>query len=118
MAQNKVHITSENITEWMASTGFLFPRTIVELTRFKKLYADVEENLSGCEIDPEVILGRKPRTRIISLQSPKSESSEPKFRMAARKGDSNIPKHIMDKIKKNQDNRKQDDSGTEKEKPE
>ena len=117
MAQNNLNITSDNITEWLASTGFIFPRTIVELSRFEKLYGDVQIDLAGCEIDPDVILGIKPKANIISLNAI-SEEKEAKFKMAARKGDSNIPKNIMDKIKKNQDKRKQDDSGTEKEKPE
>ena len=118
MAQNNLNITSENISEWLASTGFIFPRTILELSRFEKLYGDVLIDFAGCEIDPDVILGIKPKTNIISLDIRNEELKEPKFKMAARKGDSNIPNHIMDKIKKNQDKRKQDDSGTEKEKPE
>jgi hypothetical protein len=118
MAQNNLNIKSDNITEWLASTGFIFPRTILELSRFEKLYGDVQIDLTGCDIDPDVILGIKPRASIISLGAGSEELKEPKFKMAARKGDSNIPKHIMDKIKKNQDKRKQDDSGTEKERPE
>jgi len=117
MAKNNLHITPDTITEWLASTGFLFPRNELELARFEKLYADVQEDLTGVQIDPEVILGRKQRANVISLGS-KGETTEPKFRMAARKGDGVIPKHIMDKIKKNQDNRKQDDTGSAKESPE
>jgi hypothetical protein len=99
-----------NVTEWMASTGFIFPRTVVELARFEKLYDGYQEDSTGFQIDPDVILGKKQRTAIISL-SPETEIDEPKFRMAARKGDAAVPKHIMDKIKKNQDKRKQDDPG-------
>ena len=103
MAQNSLNITSDNITEWLASTGFIFPRTILELSRFEKLYGDVQIDLTGCEIDPDVILGIKQKANIISLSSSTEELKEPKFRMAARKNDSNIPKHILDQIKKNQD---------------
>ena len=42
MTQNKKHITPENITEWLASTGFLLPRNEVELERFEKLYGEIE----------------------------------------------------------------------------
>ncbi len=118
MAQNSLNITPDNISEWLASTGFIFPRTILELTRFEKLYRDVQIDLTGCLIDPDVILGIKPKGNIVSFDSKLKESREPQFKMAARKGDSNIPKHIMDKIKKNQDKRKQDDPGSEKERPE
>jgi len=111
MAKSNLHITSENITEWMASTGFLFPRTMLELERFEKLYGDVQEDLTGCQIDPEIILGRKERNPTVTLTS-KIETQEVKFRMAARKGEGSVPNHIMDKIKQNQDKRKLDDSGS------
>lgn len=111
MAQNKSHITPDNMTEWMASTGFMFPRTMRELMRFEKLYGDAEINLEGCQIDPEKILGRKGDADVI--QFPQEEKKENiHFRMAARKGDANIPQHILDKIKKNQDQRKKDDDGS------
>lgn len=56
MAQNKKHITPENITEWLSSTGFLFPRNEVELERFEKIYGEEDFGLSGNEIDPEKII--------------------------------------------------------------
>lgn len=110
MAKNNSNITIDTMTEWMASTGFIFPRTVLELTRFERLYNEYQEDSTGFQIDPDVILGKKQRTAIIPLTSMTIE--EPKFRMAARKGDTAVPKHIMYKIKKNQDKRKQDDPGT------
>ena len=56
MTQNKKHISPENITEWLASTGFLLPRNKVELERFEKLYGDIDYGLTGKEIDPNKIL--------------------------------------------------------------
>jgi hypothetical protein len=110
MAKNNSNITTDNITEWMASTGFIFPRTVLELTRFDKLYDTYQEDSTGFQIDPDVILGKKQRTKMASFTR-KTEDKSLNFRMAARKGDSAVPKHIMDKIKKNQDKRKQDDPG-------
>ena len=98
--------------EWMASTGFLFPRTMKELLRFEKLYSDVQINLEGNQIDPEKILGRT-GGNVISISTIQNKK-ETVLRMAARKGDSNIPQHILDKMKNNQDKRKQDDSGPKK----
>ena len=111
MAQNKSHITPDNMAEWLASTGFIFPRTMRELMRFEKLYGDVVINLEGSQIDPEKILGSTGPADVKQLPQ---EAKEGKihFRMAARKGDSNIPQHILDKIKKNQDQRKKDDDGS------
>ncbi|MBS1597324.1 MAG: hypothetical protein JST75_03805 [Bacteroidetes bacterium] len=117
MARNSLHITPDTMTEWMASTGFLFPRNELELARFEKLYAEVEEDLSNSLVDPEIILGRKTRTNIISIDGKIEAQNQPKYKMVARKGDSNIPQHIMDRIKANQDKKKKDDHGTEKDKP-
>lgn len=114
MAQNSLNITSENITEWLASTGFIFPRTVVELARFEKLYDEVVEDLRIGVVDPDVILGIKPRTASLPPNLQAGEIQDSFYRMAARKGDQNIPKHIMDKIKKNQEDKK-NDSGSEKE---
>lgn len=118
MAKNKSQITPDNFTEWLASTGFIFPRTIVELARFRKLYGDVQIELAGFEIDPDIILGYKQKTLVVSLKPKSEEIQEPKLRMAARKGGGTISKNIIDKIKKNQENRKQDDPGSSQETPE
>lgn len=115
MAKNKSQITQDNVTEWLASTGFIFPRTIVELARFRKLYSDVQTDLAGSEIDPDIILGYKQKGTIVSLEPKTKESHEGKLRMAARKGGGGISKNIIDKIKKNQENRKQDDPGSSQE---
>ncbi len=102
----------------MASTGFLFPRNEVELARFEKLYDDVEENLSGHQIDPEVILGRKPKTIIVPLKKTiDTEKDLAQFRMVARKG-SNLPQHIQDKMKNNHQKRKENDTRSEEDRTE
>lgn len=111
MAGNKSHITPDNMAEWMASTGIIFPRTLKELMRFEKLHKDVEINLEGSQIDPEIILGRKPSSNIHPITG-RNEVKETRLKMAARKGGPNIDRHILDKIKKNQDARKKDDPGS------
>jgi len=102
MAQNKKHITSENVTEWLCSTGFLFPRNEVELNRFDKLYDDVDLGLTGLEIDPEKIInGNYKKNTIVHVHEELNDEEINPYRMAARNGNA-LPKHIMDKIKKNQ----------------
>lgn len=101
MANSSLKITPENIASWMGATGFIFPRTSGELRRFEKLYADViipEKEL----LDPEILLGIKPG-RVISIE-PKAAKLPglSSLKMAARKGEKDIPSHIMDKIRKNQ----------------
>lgn len=114
MAQNKKHITPENITEWLSSTGFLFPRSEVELERFEKLYGEEDFNLTGKEIDPDKIInGTFRETKVEKRPTEVKHEEENPYRMAARNGN-NLPKHIMDKIIKNQSKPQDDSSGSEK----
>jgi hypothetical protein len=113
MAQNKKNITPENITEWLSSTGFLFPRNEVELERFEKLYGDVNFELTGKEIDPDKIINDTfKETKVVEMPTDIKQEEINPYRMAARNG-SSLPKHIMDRIKKNQSKPKDDSSGSE-----
>jgi hypothetical protein len=116
MAHDKKHITPENIDEWLSSTGFLFPRNELELARFEKLHAESLEEITGKEIDPDKIINeKKDSTKIIEIKPSLSAGEFTEYRMAARNG-SNVPKHILDKMKKNQDkNQKNDNGSSEKE---
>lgn len=112
MAQNKKNITPENIIEWLSSTGFLFPRNDIERERFEKLYDDVDFGLTGKEIDPdEIINGSYKERKVLKIPDINQEEIN-SYRMAARNG-SSLPKHILDKIKKNQSKPKDDSSGSE-----
>ncbi len=113
MAQNKKHITGENITEWLASTGFLFPRNEVELERFEKLYGDVDFDLTGTEIDPDKIIdGTFKERKILKMPDSNKQNEISPYRMAARNGNE-LPKHILDKIKKNQNKPRNDSPASE-----
>lgn len=102
MAQNRKHITPDNITEWLCSTGFLFPRNEVELKRFEKIYGEIDLRLTGNELDAEaIILGKNYVSKSIALPNELGKNNMSEYRMVARKG-SNLPSHILDKIKKNQ----------------
>jgi len=114
MAKNK-NITPANVTEWLASTGFLFPTNELELSRFNKLYGELDEQLTGKEIDPERILKGLSASKVVKMNiTPAIEEEFSAYRMVARNG-SNLPKHILDKMKKNQVNPKTDDSSSKEE---
>lgn len=111
---SKTTITPNNIHGWLAALGYIFPSTEAELLRFEKMYAEMdipEDEL----IDPEVILGRKPKRQIEKLKNIKTRN-EQLFKMAARNGIANIPQHILDKMKKNQQKPSDDDGGSTEEK--
>ena len=97
-------MTIELMPEWLASTGFLFPTNELELARFEKLYAEETTDTVGFEVDCDKILGSSLTAKIVRFEpEAKAENITP-LRMVARKG-ANLPKHIQDKIKKNQDER-------------
>jgi hypothetical protein len=102
MAQNKKHITSDNITEWLCSTGFLVPRNETELARFDKIYGDNDYGLTDNELDPgRIIKGLSFERKNIELSPNIKPDDFSTYKMAARNGNA-LPKHIVDKIKKNQ----------------
>ena len=115
MAKNK-NITPSNVTEWLASTGFLFPTNELELSRFNKLYGELDEQLNGKEIDPERILNGLTLSKVVQMNITLTIEEEfSAYKMVARNG-SNLPKHILEKMKKNQANSKPDDSSNPEEK--
>ena len=102
MSEQKINITPENITEWLHSTGYLFPRNEIELSRFERLYPEIERETEDSAIDPFVILegGRHRKLFKLDIEDEQVEDY-PQIKMAARKYQ-NLPKHIIEKIKQNQ----------------
>lgn len=104
----------ELMPEWLASTGFLFPTNELELARFEKLYAEEGLDMTGFKVDCDRILGKTLAAKIVRFEPEAKPENIASLKMVARKG-SNLPKHIQDKIKKNQDERNGGaNSGTEK----
>lgn len=115
MEKSKI-INADNFDCWLASTGFLFPTNRLELARFDKLYGDLDEQLTGKEIDPERILKGLTPSKVVKMNIASTIEEEfSTYKMVARNG-SNLPKHILEKMKKNQANSKPDDSSTPEEK--
>jgi len=110
MAQSKIHITTDNMAEWLASTGFLFPRNETEMARFDKLYPEEADDVSNFEVDCTRILNGTLKTKVIPLNKEAREEDIIPLKMVARKG-GNLPQHILDKIKKNQDDRTKNNPG-------
>jgi len=106
MAANKKNIEKVNINnldEWLSSTGFLCPINELELARFNKLYADYDFKLNDVSINIQSIIENNVCLNIKHLVFTKDENVEneiQKLGMAARKGNQNIPQHIIDKMKK------------------
>lgn len=100
------HITFSNLDEWLSALGFSFPRNHAEEKIFDKLYAGFEHQLNETEIDPLKLLNE--------LRNENCENNihiEHNWKMAARNLEENgIPKHILEKMKKNQDDKSKNDN--------
>lgn len=107
----------ENITEWLSSTGFLFPSNEMELERFDKLYPDVTNEVIDYNINIERILSGNVRTLTIKPMIDRDDITKIRqYRMVARFGKSEeLPPTILDKIKKNEARKNDDASGKKEE---
>ena len=104
MAKNKINITLENITEWLCSTGYLFPRTQIELSRLNKLYPEVQRDTKDEQVDPFKILDNSRERKSITLKVSENRKEDyADLRMAARKSEE-LPDHIIEKMKKKHKN--------------
>jgi hypothetical protein len=90
------HITELNVDNWISSLGFSFPRNQIEEKLFDKLYKDYNHELTGKEIDPLKLIKQ--------CEDEEKESGingvDNNWKMAARNF-GELPKHIIDKMKKN-----------------
>ncbi|MDF4203902.1 hypothetical protein PXD56_13090 [Maribacter sp. SA7] len=100
-------IEVSQLDSWLSSTGFSFPRNEVELDRFNKIYEDYEYKLDNISIDPISIINntfhRVPK--VIEMFSSDVDEEVDTLRMVARKGNEDLPQHIIEKMRRkhNQD---------------
>lgn len=110
MGTSKRQITPEHITEWLASTGFLFPSNEIELARFEKLFGDPNACSEG-SLNLERILKYVFETEaVVKKLNPDENQNSSQLKMVARNGSGSLPKHILDKMMKNHQNAKDDGS--------
>jgi len=108
----------EDWYSWLASTGYFFPRNEIELTRYNKLFEENEQGkLTDSSVSVERILtGRVRLLPPLTFSDRDIDVIEEEYRMVARKGMDQLPHHIREKMKKNQQhdnngNPEEEDSG-------
>lgn len=110
--KNNFFESPEKVTEWLCSTGYLFPSNEAELSRFDKLFSDVVVENSTVSIDR--ILNNNvrafPESNAFKTESEQDVIDE--FRMVARKGLEGLPDHVIKRMLDNQNN---GDKGSSKE---
>ncbi|WP_025144298.1 hypothetical protein [Pedobacter jeongneungensis] len=105
MAQSKLFTDPEEITNWLASTGYLFPRNELELKRYNKLFDDgdniklTDSNVSLDRIFSGQVM-RFPEGTPFQTYDKNQIISD--YKMVARNGLNGLPEHILNKMLNNQ----------------
>jgi hypothetical protein len=96
-------ISEANLDSWLAATGYLYPFTESQLDIFNNLYENYDYKLKDAHIDVGAIISNK--IRVLSNQTiPLFDNAiidadiQP-LRMAARKGENDIPDEIIHKMR-------------------
>lgn len=100
--KNNIFDNPSKVIEWLCSTGYLFPSTEIELTRFNKLYPDFE--VIDSTVCIERILKNEARTFPIieHFNDDIEQDIIDQFRMVARKGMEDLPDDVIKKMLGNQ----------------
>lgn len=95
-------IEVEVLDSWLGSTGFLFPSNELELDRFNKLYEDYDYQLDGESIDPLAIINGTfhRESKVLKMFENDIDEEIESLRMVARKGNKDLPQHIIDKMRR------------------
>lgn len=93
-------IDVEHLDSWLGSTGYLFPSNELELARFDKLYVDYDYKLGDKSIDPIAIINNTfhKEPKVITLFEEDVDEEIESLRMVARKGNRDLPQHIIEKM--------------------
>jgi len=101
MPDKNIHITEQNLTEWMRSTGYLLPQIHIEVQRFEILHAGLHHQVDFNAVDPFAIINGTFSIRTtINLPLDDVHETIEGFRMAARKHQQ-LPDELLGKMKKN-----------------
>lgn len=105
--KNIQKIALDHLDDWFASTGFLYPVNEIQLKRFDKLYEDYDFKLKSERIDVDSIINGSLKRSKIVFPWKEDEIEVENFetlRMAARKGQGEVPQEIIDKMLKKHNN--------------
>lgn len=115
MAQNKLFSNPDEVGDWLASIGYLFPRNETELMRYNKLFSDNDNiKLTDSTVSLQRIFAGKVKS--FPDETPFADFDRnqiiSEYKMVARNGLEGLPDHILNKMLNNQ---KKNDTGKKEE---
>jgi hypothetical protein len=95
-------INANRFDELLAIAGYIYPRNDKELEQFELLYKDYDFKLKDIRIKPVEIINYsfKKQGKVLKLKNEEEQQNIIELRIAARKGNEQIPKSILDKMKR------------------
>ena len=96
------NINADRFDELLAIAGYIYPRNDKELEQFELLYENYDFKLKGVRINPEEITNNsfEKKGKILRLRNDEEQQDFKELRIAARKGNEQIPQSILDKMKR------------------
>ena len=107
VAKNKNNnINADRFDELLSIAGYIYPRNDNELEQFELLYKDYDFKLKDVRVNPEEIINQsyKKQGKALKLRNEEEQQDINELRIAARKGNEQIPKSILDKMKRKHNN--------------
>lgn len=97
-AKDNQHFDIATLDYHLGDMGFLYPVNEIQMDRFNVLFKDFDYKLKNTQIDClSIIKGRARQGEVRRLEN-LSEDDIAQLRMVARKGISDLPQDVLDKI--------------------
>ena len=97
-AKNNQHFDIGALDYHLGSMGFLYPVNDIQMKSFDILFKDFDYKLKNAQIDCSSIIEGHVRQGQVHRLDSVDEDDIAQLRMVARKGVSDLPKDILDKI--------------------
>jgi len=97
-AKNNQHFDMGALNYHLGSMGFLYPVNEVQMKIFDILFTDFDYKLKDAKIDCTSIINGHVRQGTVHRLNNINEDDVAQLRMVARKGVSDLPKDVLDKI--------------------
>jgi len=96
------NVSADRFDELLAIAGYTYPRTDNELEQFELLYKEYDFKLKGVRINPNEIINQsfEKKGKVLKLRDEEEQKDIDELRIAARKGNEQIPQSILDKMKR------------------
>ena len=95
-------LTPDNLDKFLAISGYTYPRNDEELEQFELLYENYDFKLKNFRINPKEIINQSFNIKgsVFKIWDEEEQKDINELRMAARKGNEQIPKSILDKMRR------------------